>query len=147
MNLKIRRLRPGAHIPGRATAGSAGVDLRACCAEEGLTVAPMERVLVPTGLALELPGPNTVGLVFARSGLALKAGLTMANGVGVIDSDYRGELQVPMVNLSDKPVYVANGERVAQLVVMPVEVPDMIEFDSLSETERGAGGFGSTGVE
>lgn len=147
MNLKIKRLRPGAHMPGRATAGAAGVDLRACCDECGITLEPLERALVPTGLAIELPGKNYVALVFARSGLALRQGLAMANGVGVIDSDYRGELQVPVVNLSDSAFHIANGERIAQLLVMPVEVPDMIEFDSLSDTERGPGGFGSTGVK
>ncbi len=146
MTLKIKRLRPDAHIPGRATPGSAGVDLRACCVgARGLTLEPMERALVPTGIAVELPGPDTVALIFARSGLALRSGLAMANGVGVIDSDYRGEVQVPVVNLSDKPVYISNGERIAQMLVMPVTVPEMIEFENLSDTERGEGGFGSTG--
>lgn len=145
MKLKILRLRPGAHLPGRATAGSAGVDLRACC--EDITLQPMERRLVPTGIAVELPGPGYVGLVFARSGLAIKEGLAMANGVGVIDSDYRGEVQVPVVNLSGNVLHIVNGERVAQLVVMPVELPEMIEFETLSETQRGEGGFGSTGVD
>lgn len=147
MNLKVKRLRPGAHIPGRATMGSAGVDLRACIDEAGITLMPMERALVPTGIAIELPGQDLVALVFSRSGLALRQGLAMANGVGVIDSDYRGELQVPVVNLSDSAVHIANGERIAQMLVMPVAVPEMIEFDELSDTGRGAGGFGSTGVE
>lgn len=145
MNLKIKRLNAGAHMPGRATAGSAGVDLRACCPPEGIVVQPMERRLIPTGIAIELPGSNTVGLLFARSGLSLRQGLALANGVGVIDSDYRGEVQVPMVNLSDLPVEINNGERIAQLLVMPVEIPDMIEIDNLSDTNRGQGGFGSTG--
>ena len=144
MNLKIKRLRAGAHMPGRATAGAAGLDLRACC-PGGISLAPMERTLIPTGLAVELP-EHTVGLVFARSGLALREGLAMANGVGVVDSDYRGELSVPMVNLSGQVVHVANGQRVAQLVVSPVVPTDMIEIDDLSETQRGAGGFGSTGA-
>ena len=147
MNLKIKRVRAGAHLPGRATMGSAGVDLRACVEDGGITLEAMERALIPTGLAIELPGPNLVALVFARSGLALRQGLAMANGVGVIDSDYRGELQVPVVNLSDSAIHIANGERIAQMLVMPVEVPDMIEFDELSHTQRGEGGFGSTGVE
>lgn len=146
MELKIKRLRAGAHIPGRATAGAAGMDLRACCDEEGITLQPLQRALVPTGIAIELPGPGHVALVFARSGLALREGLAMANGVGVIDSDYRGEVAVPVVNLSNQVLHIANGERIAQLVVMPVEQPDMIEIDNLSETQRGAGGFGSTGV-
>ena len=147
MNLKIKRLRSGAHMPGRATLGSAGVDLRACMEQEGITLEPMERALIPTGLAIELPGNNYVALLFARSGLALRQGIALANGVGVIDSDYRGEIQVPVINLSDSAVHIANGERVAQLLMMPVEVPDMIEFDDLSETQRGEGGFGSTGVK
>ena len=146
MNLKIKRLRSGAHMPGRATLGSAGVDLRACMEQEGITLEPMERALIPTGLAIELPGNNYVALLFARSGLALRQGIALANGVGVIDSDYRGEIQVPVINLSDSAVHIANGERVAQLLMMPVEVPDMIEFDDLSETQRGEGGFGSTGA-
>ncbi len=147
MNLKVKRLRPGAHMPGRATPGAAGVDLRACIDDAGLTLMPLERALIPTGLAIELPDQNYVALVFARSGLALRQGLSMANGVGVIDSDYRGELQVPVVNLSDSALHVANGERIAQMLVMPVTVPEMIEFDTLSDTERGGGGFGSTGLE
>lgn len=145
MNLKIKRLRPGAHIPGRATPASAGVDLRACCDKNGINLKPMERALIPTGIAIELPEDNLVGLVFARSGLSLREGLAMANGVGVIDPDYRGELQVPMINLSGQTVHIANGQRVAQLVVMPTTITDMIEIDSLSETQRGGGGFGSTG--
>lgn len=147
MNLKIKRLRPGAHTPGRATAGSAGVDLRACIDEKGITLAPLERALIPTGFAVELPGQDMVALVFARSGLALKQGLAMANGVGVIDADYRGEVGVPVVNLSDAPIHIANGDRIAQMLFMRVERPEMIEFGELSETGRGAGGFGSTGVE
>ena len=147
MELKIKRLRAGAFLPGRATQGSAGMDLRACCGGEGITVQPMQRVLIPTGLAIELPGPDYVALVFARSGLALREGLAMANGVGVIDSDYRGELQVPVVNLSQRPVLVSGGDRVAQMLVMPVALPQMIEIGELSETARGEGGFGSTGVE
>ena len=147
MTLKIKRVCKGGHVPGRATGGSAGVDLRACCGDEGILLASMERALIPTGIAIELPGPTHVALVFARSGLALREGLAMANGVGVIDSDYRGELQVPVVNLSNAPLHIANGERIAQLLVMPVEIPDMIEFDNLSQTERGEGGFGSTGKE
>lgn len=145
MKLKIKRMRPGAHLPGRATEGSAGVDLRACC--EDISLKPLERCLVPTGIAVELPGPGYVGLVFARSGLSLNEGLALANGVGVIDSDYRGEIQVPVVNLSNTLLHIINGKRIAQLVVMPVEVPEMIEFSTLNETLRGEGGFGSTGVD
>lgn len=143
MTLKIKRLRSGAHIPGRATAGSAGIDLRACC--DDFALQPGERRAVPTGIAIELPDPNMVALLCSRSGLALKQGLTLANGVGVIDSDYRGEIKVPLVNLSDQVVRVTNGERIAQMLVLPIVNPEMIELESLSETERGGGGFGSTG--
>lgn len=101
--------------------------------------------MIPTGIAVELPGPEYVALVFARSGLAVKNGLTLSNGVGVIDSDYRGEISVGLVNLSDKPYTVQNGERIAQLAVMPVALPDMLEVETLTDTERGTGGFGSTG--
>lgn len=145
MNLKVKRLRPGAHLPVRATEGAAGADLRALCGPEGITLAPGARTLIPTGLAIELPGPEYVALLFARSGLALRQGLAMANGVGVVDSDYRGEVQVPAVNLSNEPIHIQSGERVAQLVVMPVAVPEMVEFDDLTGTGRGEGGFGSTG--
>ena len=144
MVLKIKKLRPGAQLPGRATEGSAGVDLRACCQEE-ILLAPLERKLIPTGIAIELPGPGHVALLCARSGLALREGLSMANGVGVIDSDYRGEVCVPAVNLSDKPLCIQNGERIAQLLVLPVELPELIELDALAASERGGGGFGSTG--
>lgn len=97
----------------------------------------MGRAVIPTGIAVELPGPEYVALVFARSGLAVKNGLTLSNGVGVIDSDYRGEISVGLVNLSDKPYTVQNGERIAQLAVMPVALPDMLEVETLTDTERG----------
>lgn len=146
MELKIKKVHPGAQAPSRATEGSAGMDLRACCEEE-MVFAPMERKLVPTGIAIELPSPAYVALVCARSGLSFKQGLTMANGIGVVDSDYRGEMSVPMINLSDKEVRVANGERVAQLLVLPVEMPEIVEVDELNDTQRGQGGFGSTGAK
>lgn len=146
MHLKIKKLRQGAFMPQRATKGSAGADLRALCGEEGITIKPMQRALVPTGLAIELPDANAVALLFARSGLAIREGLGMANGVGVIDSDYRGEVCVPLVNLSENDIHIENGQRIAQLVIMPVLLPNMQEIDFLSETERGDGGFGSTGT-
>ena len=151
MVLKYKKVRPGAALPGRATPGSAAADLRAVCGDEGVTLQPMGRAVIPTGIAVELPGPEYVALVFARSGLAVKNGLTLSNfrslsnGVGVIDSDYRGEISVGLVNLSDKPYTVQNGERIAQLAVMPVALPDMLEVETLTDTERGTGGFGSTG--
>ena len=144
MQLKIKRLNQAASLPQRATTGSAGMDLTACI-NEPLTVAPGQRVRIPTGIAIGLPSPETVALVFARSGLAVKHGLALSNGVGVIDSDYTGEIQVGIINQSADSYTVQPGERIAQLVVMPVCLPKILEVDSLDETERGAGGFGSTG--
>ena len=144
MQLKVKRTDPRVQLPGRATAGSAGMDLRALL-EEPLTLEPGGRASVPTGIAIGLPSPETVGLVFARSGLAIKHGLALSNGVGVIDSDYRGEIGVGLVNLSDTAYTIQPDERIAQLVVMPVCLPDILEVEELDQTERGAGGFGSTG--
>ena len=144
MQLKVKRTDPRVQLPGRATAGSAGMDLRALL-EEPLTLAPGGRASVPTGIAIGLPSPETVGLVFARSGLAIKHGLALSNGVGVIDSDYTGEIRVGLVNLSDTAYTIQPDERIAQLVVMPVCLPDILEVEELDQTERGAGGFGSTG--
>ena len=106
----------------------------------------MQRILVPTGLAIELPGVECVALVYARSGLSIKHGLCMANGVGVIDSDYRGELRVPMINLSTEAYTIQPGERIAQLCIAPVWQAAFVQAETLSETDRGAGGFGSTGA-
>ena len=110
-----------------------------------LTVQPMERVLVPTGLAIELPSAQTVALVYARSGLSIKHGLCMANGVGVIDSDYRGELKVPMINLGTQAYTIQPGERVAQLCIAPVCTAAFVPASQLADTDRGEGGFVSTG--
>lgn len=144
MELKVKRLHPDAVIPTRATDGSAGMDLHAVLSEP-LTVAAGKRVRIPTGIAIGLPSPETVALVFARSGLAVKHGLTLSNCVGVIDSDYTGEIQVGMINQSDTPYTVQPGERIAQLVIMPVLQPTVVETDTLEKTARGDGGFGSTG--
>lgn len=144
MELKVKRLHPDAVIPTRATDGSAGMDLHAVLSEP-LTVAAGERVRISTGIAIGLPSPETVALVFARSGLAVKHGLTLSNCVGVIDSDYTGEIQVGMINQSDTPYTVQPGERIAQLVIMPVLQPTVVETDTLEKTARGDGGFGSTG--
>ena len=144
MKLKIKRVHPDARMPVRSTEGSAGMDLCALL-EEPLTLEPGGRAGVPTGIAIGLPCRETVGLVFARSGLAVKHGLALSNGVGVIDSDYRGEIKVGLVNLSDKPYTIQPGERIAQLAVMPVLLPALEEVETLEETDRGAGGFGSTG--
>ena len=122
------------------------MDLRACV-EQDVTIAPGGRALIPTGIAVALPDSGCAAFVFARSGLAVKSGIALSNGVGVVDSDYRGELKVGLTNTSQEPFTVKKGDRIAQLVVMPVLCPDIEIAESLDETERGAGGFGSTGVK
>lgn len=145
MTVSCKKLDPRAKLPVYATPGAAAADLCALL-DEPMTVAPMQRVLVPTGLAIELPNAECVALVYARSGLSIKHGLCMANGVGVIDSDYRGELRVPMVNLSQEAYTIQPGERVAQLCITPVWQAAFVQAETLSDTDRGAGGFGSTGT-
>lgn len=141
--LPVKRLKPTAIMPKRATQGSAGFDLCACL-DAPLEIKPNERVRVPIGIAVALP-ENTVGLIYARSGLAFKHGIHMANDVGVIDSDYRGELLVPVHNMSEESYTVQPGERIAQLVVSPIVLPEVLEAEELDDTSRGEGGFGSTG--
>ena len=133
-------------LPFYATEGSAGMDLIACV-EEDIVLPPLGRALVPTGIAIELPGPEYGAFVFARSGLAIKKGITLANCVGVIDSDYTGEIKVGLINMSNEEFVVTNGERIAQLVIMPVNQAKLTVVDELDKTERGAGGFGSTGCK
>ena len=132
-------------MPTYATAASAGADL---CADlkEPLIVNPGENVKIPTGLAIELPSQQVVALVFARSGLASRYGIGLTNGVGVIDSDYRGEIQVLMQNLGHHQVTINPGDRIAQMVFMPVFQALFEEVSELQGTPRGAGGFGSTGM-
>ena len=144
MEFKIRKLREGAKIPRRATEGAAGMDLCACI-DESITLAPQQLVIVPTGIAIELPDNGCAAFLYARSGLGVKHGICLANGVGVIDSDYRGEVCAGLCNVSDKPYVIAPGERIAQMVIAPVFTPDVVEVSELSDTQRGAGGFGSTG--
>lgn len=144
MKLNIKKLTDTALIPTRATTGSAGYDLYADIKDD-ITISPRQIVKVPTGIAIALPSADFAAFVFARSGIAIKHGIAPANCVGVIDSDYRGELTVGLTNLSDTPYTITKGERIAQLIVMPVVCPTLIECDELDETERGAGGFGSTG--
>ena len=143
--VRIKRLREGAALPVRASAEAAGYDLLAC-PEDGraVSVPPHETRLVGTGLSLSLP-QGTFGAVFARSGLAAKQGLRPANCVGVIDSDYRGECFVALHNDSAEERRVLPGERIAQLVLLPFLPMEFEETDALAETERGSGGFGSTG--
>lgn len=131
-------------LPFYATEGSAGMDLIACI-EKDIVLPPLGRALVPTGIAIEIPGPEYGAFVFARSGLAIKKGITLANCVGVIDSDYTGEIKVGLINMSNEEFVVTNGERIAQLVIMPVNQANLVVVDELDKTERGAGGFGSTG--
>jgi dUTP pyrophosphatase len=142
--VRVRRVGdrgPPAELPRYETAGSAGLDLRA---DEPFSLAPGERRLVPTGLALEIP-PGHEGQVRPRSGLAVRHGVGMVNGPGTIDSDYRGEVGVVLVNLGQAKVAFARGDRIAQLVIAPVVQATLELADDLSRTDRGAGGFGSTG--
>lgn len=132
------------NVPFYATPGSAGMDLTACLAED-VTLEPLERRLIPTGIAIQLPSPDFVAYIFARSGLASKHGITLPNCVGVIDSDYTGELMVSLINLSRESYTIKNGERIAQLVIMEVAKANFTVVDELGVTERGDGGFGSTG--
>lgn len=141
--IPVKRLRPNAILPTYGSADAAGADLYACL-EEAITVAPGESVFVPTGIAMEIP-KGYAGLAYARSGLACKRGLAPANKVGVIDSDYRGEFMIVLHNHGNQPQTVEHGERIAQLVITPVYTPGFTEVEALSDTSRGAGGFGSTG--
>ena len=140
-----RKLTRGAQIPKYATNGSAAVDLCAMI-DSPITLAPGERALIPTGIALSIPD-GYVGIVAARSGLACKKGICLSNGIGVIDSDYRGEISVGLFNSSKDEFTVERGERIAQLMFVPVESAVFVSTDSLDETERGEGGFGSTGTK
>lgn len=148
MELKIKALSPkiGTEIPlpHFATAGAACMDLCACM-DQPVTLAAGERRLIPTGIAIALPSADYVALVFARSGLGIKQGVCLSNGVGVIDSDYRGEIGVGLVNLGNGPYTVHPGDRIAQLMVTPVVRPVVVQAEELDETARGTGGFGSTG--
>lgn len=141
--MKFQKVNPKAITPTRATKYSAGMDLYACIENE-ITINPGETVKIGTGIVLELP-KNTFGAIFARSGLATKQGLAPANKVGVCDEDYRGEYIVPLYNHSNVPVTVNPGDRIAQLVIMPYIPVELEEVESLSDTERGSGGFGSSG--
>ncbi len=144
MNLKIKKVRDNAKIPFRATSGSAGMDLYACI-DEPITLAGGEKAVIPTGIAIELPNEQLAAFVFARSGLAIKHGIGLLNSVGVIDSDYRGEICVGLINQLKEEYTINPDERIAQLVIMPVSVIEPVEVRELGDTERGEGGFGSTG--
>ena len=144
MRLLIKKLNENAVVPKRQTEFSAGYDLSACCGEP-ITVKAGETVKVHTGVSMEIEGDkNTVGLIYARSGIATKFGIAPANCVGVIDWDYRGELIVALHNSSGSDFVINHGERIAQLVLAPVFTPNVEVVEELSDTARGAGGFGST---
>ena len=138
---KVGRDFPAPHY---ATDGAAAMDLCACL-DEPVTLQPGERRVIPSGIAIALPSKDYVALVFARSGLGIKKGVCLSNGVGVIDSDYRGEIAVGLVNLSGEDYTVQPGDRIAQLMVLPILRPTLTVVEELDETERGSGGFGSTG--
>lgn len=144
LTLKMKKVRPGAIIPKRATSGSAGLGLCACTENEVVLKAG-ERTVIPTGIAIAIENNETAAFVYARSGLGIKHGISLSNGVGVIDSDYRGEICVGLINTSSEDYTIQPGERIAQLVLAPVIPAQPVEVDSLDETERGEGGFGSTG--
>ncbi len=144
--LKIRKVSENAVIPKRATGGSAGLDLCACI-DKPITLNGGETALIPTGLAIELPSAEYGAFVFARSGLAIKHGIGLLNAVGVIDSDYRGEIKVGVINQIGEAYTIEPGERVAQMVILPVSMMPVEEVETLGETDRGAGGFGSTGTK
>lgn len=146
INVKIKALRENVQLPAYATEGSAAVDLR-YAGDEPITLAPGERKLVPTGIAIAPETKDVVAILCARSGLASKRGLTLSNGIGVIDSDYRGEICAAMINLGSEAVTLDPGERVAQLMFLPVLAANFIKAYELDETTRGAGGFGSTGTK
>ena len=141
--IRVKLLRAGAKLPTYGSAGAAGADLYACL-EAPVTIAPGETVFLPTGIALEVP-QGCAGLVYARSGMACKKGLAPANKVGVVDSDFRGEILVVLHNHGSIPQTVCDGDRIAQLLITPVLTPEYSWSDSLTDTARDGEGFGSTG--
>lgn len=143
MNIKVKKLKPDATVPTMGSKFAAGADLYSA-EDADVVIEPSETKFIGTGLAMEIP-EGYVGLVYARSGLACKRGLAPANKVGVVDSDYRGEIQVALHNHGKEAQTVEKGERIAQMVIAPYLSVNYEEADALSETERGEGGFGSTG--
>ena len=142
--LKIKRVKPNAVLPTRATAHSAGYDLYACL-DSPVTIPARGSAMIPSGIAIAIDGPCVVGLVFGRSGLGSRHGIVPANAVGVVDADYRGEIFMALANHSDMDFVVNHADRLVQLVLVPVFTPELVECGELDETQRGAGGFGSTG--
>jgi len=131
-------------MPEYKTLDSAGLDLKAFIADS-VTIEPLQRLLVPTGLFIEIP-KGFEGQIRARSGLAIKHGIGLINGIGTIDSDYRGEIKIALVNISNDEFTIKNGDRIAQLVINKYERVELIEVETIDETQRGSGGFGSTGI-
>lgn len=145
MTTQIRMISRSGRLPSYATPGSAGADLRAYLTEP-VTLAPGERRLIPTGLYVELP-PGIEAQVRARSGLSIKHGIGLVNGVGTVDSDYRGEWNVPLINFGDQPYTIHDGDRIAQVVFARYERAEFTLVDEIAGSERGAGGFGHTGIK
>ena len=143
-SLKIKKVRENAKLPTRGTVGSAGMDLYACI-DEPITLNGGDKAVIPTGIAIGLDNPEYAAFIYARSGLAIKHGIGLLNSVGVIDSDYRGEICVGVINQLKEPYTIQPFERIAQMVIQPVALPELVEVDELDNTDRGAGGFGSTG--
>ena len=142
-SIRVKVLRPGATLPAYGSTGAAGADLTACL-EAAVTIAPGQTAFIPTGIAMEVP-VGCAGLIYARSGMACKQGLAPANKVGVIDSDYRGEIVVALHNHGNEDRIVEPGQRIAQMLITPVLTPPYEAAEALSDTVRDAGGFGSTG--
>ncbi len=143
--MEIRIVSKGGALPAYATEGSSGADLRAYI-EEPVTLMPGERRLVPTGLFVEIP-QGVEAQIRARSGLAIKHGIGLVNGVGTVDSDYRGEWNIPLINWGQEPYTIHSGDRIAQVIFSRYEQADFVSVSQISETERGAGGFGHTGIK
>ena len=146
MKITFKKLDPKAVIPSRATSGSAGLDICACLSEP-VTIAPGEIKMIPTGLTAEPDETDIALLIYPRSGLSAKYGVSLANCVGVVDSDYRGEWFIPLINHSKSPFTVEPAMRIAQLIPTRIIIPEVEVGDSLSETQRGEGGFGSSGMD
>ncbi len=143
--MEIRIVSKGGALPAYATEGSSGADLRAYI-EEPITLMPGERRLVPTGIFVEIP-QGVEAQIRARSGLAIKYGIGLVNGVGTVDSDYRGEWNIPLINWGQEPYTIHSGDRIAQVIFSRYEKADFVSVSQISETERGAGGFGHTGIK
>ena len=144
MNINFKKLNKYAEVPAYATENSAGCDMRACI-EKDIEIKPREIVMIPTGIACEIPN-GYCGFVCSRSGLAYKNGIAVLNAPGIVDSDYRGELKVILINHSQKPFVITNGMRIAQMIIIQIKCCDWIQCANLSDTKRSGNGFGSTGV-